>query len=420
MSHLVLALASAPVLMLGAQLVDASEGGASPAPRCFGATATVVGTNAGEVLHGTSQADVIVALGGNDAVYGLGGNDRICAGRGVDRVYGGRGADRLAGGLDLLHVTDEGTTERIGDTLVGGPGDDRLRPGRDARKADDVAPDVVSWATSSRGVRVDVASGRASGQGYDRFDARGVAVVGSRHADVLLGSAADDRLYGSDGDDRLAGRGGDDVLNSDEAGAQRGGADVVLGGRGADTITAAGGDDHLAGGRGADTVDDIGAGPDVVRGGPGPDRLFDELAGAGVEQIAGGRGTDTLELFSNRINPSGEPASATLDLVTGRLRYAGPSGVSRASVDGVERLGLNTWTTAWTIDGTPGDDDVAAGGSAGTTFRAQAGDDVFSGSAADDIFDGGPGTDRARAMGAGDDTCVSVEQIDQDDCEQVS
>ena len=66
---------------------------------------------------------------------------------------------------------------------------------------------------------------------------------------------------------------------------------------------------------------------------------------------------------------------------------------------------------------------MSASGSTGTHFQGLGGADVFSGSAHDDVFDGGPGTDRATQMGAGDDTCISVETLDplaQDDCEHVS
>ena len=64
---------------------------APPVPTCRGLAATIVGTDAGELLSGTAGADVIVALGGNDIVVGLGGDDVVCAGDGVDVVLGGAG-----------------------------------------------------------------------------------------------------------------------------------------------------------------------------------------------------------------------------------------------------------------------------------------------------------------------------------------
>ena len=98
----------------------------SPAARCAGRPATIVGTGRRDVIRGTARRDVIAALAGNDLVRGLGGPDLICLGRGADRGLGGAGADRILGqgGADLL----EGGRGR--DLLQGGPGRDRARGGR--------------------------------------------------------------------------------------------------------------------------------------------------------------------------------------------------------------------------------------------------------------------------------------------------
>jgi len=88
-------------------------------PRCFGAVATIVGTNGTNTITGTSSRDVIVARGGADTIRGRGGNDLICAGGGNDKVYGGRGADRIFGGKGH-------------DILNGGPGKDFLDGGMGA------------------------------------------------------------------------------------------------------------------------------------------------------------------------------------------------------------------------------------------------------------------------------------------------
>jgi hypothetical protein len=130
---------------------------APPAPTCRGLAATIVGTDAGELLSGTAGADVIVALGGNDLVVGLGGDDVVCAGDGVDVVLGGAGNDTLLGqaGVDLL-AGEAGDDVLAGgaevdllsggpgaDTLLGGPGFDLLDggPGADTEDQDgDLSP----------------------------------------------------------------------------------------------------------------------------------------------------------------------------------------------------------------------------------------------------------------------------------------
>jgi Ca2+-binding RTX toxin-like protein len=99
-------------------------------PKCAGKTATIVGTNKGEVIKGTKKADVIVAKGGHDIIYGRGGNDTICGGGGHDKLVGAAGKDLLFGqfGRDKLF----GGAGR--DRLLGGPANDRLAggPGNDA------------------------------------------------------------------------------------------------------------------------------------------------------------------------------------------------------------------------------------------------------------------------------------------------
>jgi len=68
-----------------------------PPPQCFGAHATIVGTNGRDRLNGTTGNDIIVGLGGNDIINGLGGKDLICGGEGRDKLNGGKGRDRLDG-----------------------------------------------------------------------------------------------------------------------------------------------------------------------------------------------------------------------------------------------------------------------------------------------------------------------------------
>jgi Ca2+-binding RTX toxin-like protein len=74
----------------------------------------------------------------------------------------------------------------------------------------------------------------------------------------------------------------------------------------------------------------------------------------------------------------------------------------------------------WSVQGTDGANRVFAQDTASTDFTGLAGDDTFTGSPGNDTFDGGPGTDHSLGMGAGDDTCISVEILDTPDCEHVT
>jgi Ca2+-binding RTX toxin-like protein len=396
----------------------------SSAPRavvCDGRAATVVGTVGADVLRGTRGPDVIAALGGNDTLIGLRGDDRLCGGLGRDRLIGGPGNDRLLGGADWLHVTDEGSTERVGDQLSGDAGNDVLLPGRDRRAADDVIHDEISWESSPHRVTVNAATGVSLGQGRDRFDSRGAWLTGSRYADDIRGSAGRDLLSSGRGDDVVRGLGGADRILTDPFGSN-GGDDLALGGLGNDMISADRGEDVLRGGPGDDVVDDMGPAADRLYGGPGADRLFTQITDvSGVDQVVdGGAGAhDLVDLHTQTINPTTEPASAVWSMTTGKLTYTLDHPVS-LTVAHVERVDLSAWGTSWAITGTNGPDRLSASGSWGTVFRGLAGDDTFLGSSYDDVFRGGAGTDHSLGMGAGTDTCLSVEVLDETDCENTS
>ena len=74
---------------------------------CGASLATIVGTDASEVINGTAGNDVIQARGGNDVINGLGGNDLICGGNGNDVMRSSFGNDRYRGdaGIDTLDFT---------------------------------------------------------------------------------------------------------------------------------------------------------------------------------------------------------------------------------------------------------------------------------------------------------------------------
>jgi Ca2+-binding RTX toxin-like protein len=384
---------------------------------CDGRRATIVGDDTSEVIRGTRGNDVIAARGGSDSVEGRGGNDRICGGYGADRLRGGPGDDRLFGGPDRISV-DEEDTARIGDQLRGGPGRDRLVPGRDLRRADDVTPDAILWDTAPRAVRILVGRGVAYGDGPDSFVATGAWVVGSRYGDLIEGSAGPDLVNSARGADVVrAGSGDDRVVADDGSGAD---ADRVWGGPGADRLSSTAGQDELNGGDGDDVIDDMGDSADVLRGDAGDDLLIGEVARSTLPQVyRGGSGHDELALSSNWLDPTAAPMDGWWDMRTGEmvLDFEGEQAVTATQL---EAANLSTFGATWDVTGTDGPNEVSAGSLRATTFRALAGNDTFLGSAFDDVFDGGPGADRSSGMGAGVDTCISVEAFDVDDCESVT
>ena len=404
-----------------AQLVAALAALASPlflavaadaAETCDGRRATIVGTAAGDVLNGTSGNDVIAGLGGSDTIRGHGGDDRICGGDGADRLYGGSGRDRIFGGRDLLFVNDEGSDERIGDQLRGGHGPDRLVPGLDLRHADEATPDLLSWSTSPRGVRVDLQRGTASGDGADTFARTGATVEGSPFGDVITGSDRADEIHGGAGRDALYGRAGADRLFDGR------GNDVSWGGAGRDEVTGGTGRDELHGGPGRDVVSDAERGANRLFGSRGDDLVIAQLSAQRGSVYDGGSGSDDLSLSSFFVNPGGAGSTGTWNMASGALTFAGRVSASARAV-GIEDVDLSTVGTRWTITGTPGPDTLDALLTSGTRFDARGGDDVFQGSPFDDQFLGGGGTDRSPDMGDGADRCVSVEVVPSS-CESVS
>ena len=394
---------------------------AAAAVTCHGQRATIVGTAHGDVLNGTAGRDVIAGLGGNDTINGRGGNDVICGGRGADSLSGGRGNDKLYGGLDELTLNEEGEEERVGDTLRGGPGDDVLRPGTDHRDAEDIDLDTITWDTSTRGVHIDITKGVATGDGRDTFSADSTWVIGSNHDDTIDGSARADHINAGPGSDVVRGRRGDDQIVLDPNQPTGASADdVARGGQGNDDISATTGYDSIYGGPGNDGITDTGPSNDTLAGGTGNDLIIDQVGDTNdAQEISGGTGVNQLNLFTTLINPTAAPSSGTWNMASGAMQLTFDTTIS-FTASGFDFATFNTPGTSWDVTGTTASDDINAAGTSGTHFQGLGGDDAFFGSPSDDVFDGGDGTDTDQGMGAGDDTCISVEVSPPGDCEHSS
>jgi Ca2+-binding RTX toxin-like protein len=411
------------LLLIAPLVVAASPAQAEAKPRCAGHRATIVGTAGAEVLYGTAHDDVIYAGGGNDSVFAGAGNDLVCGGAGADRLNGGLGNDRLHGGLDGISPDGEGGTTRTGDVLRGGPGNDVLAPGHDSRTATDINYDSILWDAAPGPVTIDATNGTARGEGLDRFDSIDTWLVGSDHNDTLRGSGRRDLLSGERGSDTIDGRGGDDFIFGDASTpGGKSSADVINGGYGADEIYTETGTDTVRGGPGPDILGDFTGKPDTLLGGRGDDQIIANIAAPGTRDqvLAGGPGYDELDLFSNTVNPTADPATGNWDMRTGDLTFAAGQPISITASSFAE-ADLSTFGATWSVTGTNGPDSVSIGSTNGGEFDGLGGNDTFLGSASDDTFNGGPGdADHSLAMGVGIDTCISVEIIDGDDCEIVT
>jgi serralysin len=137
----------------------------------------VLGSNFGDTINGSPRTDVLTGLAGDDTITAGGGSDLVLADPGNDRIDGGAGFR-----------------------------------------------DTIDFASSPRGVSVNLSSRKALGFGADvvtGFE----HVTGTKHADVLTGNGAANRLQGAAGNDRLLGGGGHDTLTGQQ------GRDFADGGR---------------------------------------------------------------------------------------------------------------------------------------------------------------------------------------------
>jgi Ca2+-binding RTX toxin-like protein len=218
-------------------------------------------------------------------ITGLQDRDDVCTGTGDDQVVDTRGGERFVPlRVKLGEGNDQMTVVDFDGIIRAGPGDDKVLVTRQASPninlgaGDDLLRAVphrgrffhtlelcVSYRPATGPVRVNLARGRATGQGHDRL-------VNIR---CVLGSVFDDVLIGTDRSDGIDARGGLDLVR---AGA---GNDQVYGGSRADEVHLGPGDDEgegdagwdrLYGGRGGDVIDGSFDG-DYLDGGTGDDYL---------------------------------------------------------------------------------------------------------------------------------------------------
>ena len=413
-----------PVLAVGLALSACDADEDAPDGACAGLHVTMTGTPHADRLRGTPGRDVIWGGRGDDRIDGLGGDDVLCGGPGADRLAGGEGDDVVDGGSDLRFLVDTESYEWQGDVLSGGPGDDTMITGPHAGHA---PVDRVTYAASASGVRVDLATGLASGEGHDRIKGVVQTLIGSPHPDRLFGSAHGEAISGGRGSDHIDGRAGDDTLDAAGSPAVETAAheardtsrNWVAGGEGDDHVEGAEGDDVLEGDEGDDNLSgDLGS--DRILGGDGRDSVSDLVAPTGApgssrQVLDGGAGSDEINgLDLVRPHPVGDDTTftdglGTLDLARGRL--SGRVGRVRFELVVRDFADATTPYGAWTVLGTDGPNRIVANDEKRpVTIHAGAGDDQLFGSFEDDLLDGGPGDDEAFGY-VGHDRYVDVEKV---------
>ncbi|HTE63758.1 MAG TPA: hypothetical protein VK631_25595, partial [Solirubrobacteraceae bacterium] len=181
---------------------------------------------------------------------------------GVDLVDAGDGDDRM---VDRINAGGADSPDRY----TCGAGVDRV----DADIADIVADDCEQVTRPVVGPGGGLVVGPVAPDSGPQPGPCGLDVLGTATADRLAGDGGRNRIFGLVGDDDLRGGGGADCLYGGQGKdrvAGQAGADVVAGGAGDDRLAGHGGRDRLSGGAGDDVLR-VGGGRNVAEGGGGDD-----------------------------------------------------------------------------------------------------------------------------------------------------
>jgi Ca2+-binding RTX toxin-like protein len=346
----------------------------------------LTGSENGDDLSGGGGNDTLAGLGSDDRLDGATGNDTLEGGDGKDLLLGGAGNDTLNGGsgLDTLDggAGDDALSGQDDDDILrAGDGTDTLSGGTGVNMLDGGAGiDTASYAFAGAGVQVNLRAGGPQATGGGGVTDTLVSI------ERLIGSGFDDVLIGF-GSDMIAGGAGDDVL---------GGARVLDGGDGSDTVSYAWSNgvvvdlaisdpqrtdmNYLI----FDTLINIenltgSMWDDSLRGNSGANKLTgadgsDTLMGrAGDDILDGGNGFDTASY-----------AEASTGVMVD-LGVAGPQSTGEGTDKLISIENLTGSAFADTLLGTA-ERNILAGG---------AGDDVLVGRGGGDQLDGGEGADTA-------------------------
>jgi len=210
-----------------------------------------------ENVNGGSGNDELVGDNTGNVLHGNGGNDMVSGNAATDQLFGDAGDDTLRGGAG-------------NDTINGGEGINTV--------------DYASAGAGGVGVRVNLTTGVASGEGNDTLSSI-QNVRGSSFEDDINGNESDNVLNGAGGDDAISGNAGNDTING---GA---GSDQMSGQTGDDKIRGASGNDAAQGGAGNDWIQG-GTGKDTILGQAGNDRLY---GNAKPDFLNGGKGQDNCK-----------------------------------------------------------------------------------------------------------------------------
>ena len=288
---------------------------------------TLTGSEGDDLIDGLAGNDTIDGNDGNDVIIGGSGRDTLNGGAGDDTfivagtdgrydiVNGGAGVDTILGGVgdDTIRLRRFDATHLV-EVIDGGPGTNVIAGTRGHDSID------LSTTTVQNIDHIDAGAGNDAVTGTGGGD----VIIGGRGRDVLNGGAGDDTFVvagtdgrydifsGGAGVDTILGGLGDDTIRLRRFGPTQSveridggpGTNVIAGTRGRDSIdlstTTVQNIDHIDAGAGNDTVTGTGS-ADIIIGGRGRDTLSGGT-GDDIYQFARGDGKDRLFDFDNEPN----------------------------------------------------------------------------------------------------------------------
>lgn len=317
------------------------------------------------------------ANGQTGKIYGYGGNDVLLGGFGTDQIFGGPGDDYVIAepsevgaqdGTDaygpfrpVKHIPLPAGVQSQTKLLVGGLGRDHIIGGDGGAIifGDKYLPDETCADNDT------FAQPTPSDQGAADL------ILGGAGAEVVSAGSGNDRAELGGGADRACGQIGNDVLHlgdGDDKGWGGAGADQIHGDGGADFLYGNEDNDGLYGGDGNDTLEGNN-GSDNIFGGDHDDRIYGGSRAAaaldGSDNLYGENGVDRI------VGDNGDDTPYPYDL-SGELTDAGAGDFISGGMDG----------------------DLTYGGLGNDVMQGNEGDDYLEGNNGSDTVNGNSGKDQ--------------------------
>jgi Ca2+-binding RTX toxin-like protein len=316
---------------------------------------------------GTDVEDLIGGSGA-DTLTGNASSNHIQGGAGNDKLSGGLNAGACTDDSDILDgeadddTFDQGAVADCSDVMNGGPGVDRVD--YQARTAD-------------LKISLDTAANDGDNAVTEKDNVKGdiEIIIGGKGNDTITGSANADIIHGGPGDDVINAGGGNDIISGDT------GNDTLNGEAGDDTFVESGNDAALTG-----TVA-AGAGDDIINGGTHDALGLDVLdySGRATAIIA------SICMDSSKLTGGPAPtATGTCADDDGEVANTEKDKIMNVThlISGDGNDDLTGGTADDILEGGDGDD-LIAGGLGNDSLYGDDGDDLLYGDEGDDYLDGG-------------------------------